>query len=65
MAKTWEEMTDPERIQDLRKDMKETMATVNSLAQSLRQLGADHNRVSNLLSEVANAVKELERKAGT
>ncbi len=53
MAKTWEQMSQSEKIEDLRRDIK-------SLMQAFSTLGADHNRQSNLLSEVAAAVKKLE-----
>lgn len=64
MAKTWEEMTAAEKIEDLRRDILKTMQTVNAWAQSQRELGQDHHRLSNFVSEVAEAVKKVETKLG-
>ena len=69
MPKTWDQMTPAEKIEDLRRDMLSTMATVNQWVHNQQQLGAYHNDLmhkhtatSNLASEVAAAVKALEQK---
>ena len=69
MSKRWEQMAQAEKIEDLRKDMKETMATVNLWINQIRQNGEAHNalynshkQTSNLASEVAAAVRALEAK---
>ena len=70
MPKTWEQMTIAEKVDDLRNDMKTTMATVNDWIVQQRANEASHNallqkheRLVNHLSEVAKAVEVLEAKA--
>jgi hypothetical protein len=43
--KTWEQMTQAEKIEDLRNDMKATMATVNSWIERQKRLGEFHNEL--------------------
>ena len=62
MAKTWDEMTTEEKVEDLRRDVKTIMDAVNSSNEAQRELSKDHRRVSNMLAEVAKAVEEIERK---
>jgi len=69
MAKTWGKMTEAEKIEDLRNDVKTIMATVNHWIQQQQQLGVFHHDLmtkhtgtSNLLSEVAATVKKLEKE---
>jgi hypothetical protein len=59
MAKTWEQMTEAEKIEDLRNDMKNTMATVNSWIAQQRRLGEYHNDLMKKVSEVSAAVQAL------
>ena len=72
MPKTWDQMTPAEKIEDLRRDMLSTMATVNQCVHNQQQLGAYHNDLmhkhaatSSLASEVAAAVRALEQKIAT
>jgi len=62
MDKTWDQMTAAEKIEELRRDMLNTMQTVNAWVQSQRDLGQDHHRLSNFVNEVAEAVKKVETK---
>lgn len=64
MAKVWDEMSDSEKIEDLRRDVVAIMGHINSWTAQIQQIGADHNRLSNLVSEVAKAVEKLESLAG-
>jgi hypothetical protein len=59
MSKTWEQMTEAEKIEDLRNDMKNTMATVNSWIAQQRRLGEYHNDLMKKVSEVSAAVQAL------
>ena len=59
MAKTWEQMTEAEKIEDLRNDMKNTMATVNSWIAQQKRLGEYHNDLMKKVSEVSAAVQAL------
>ena len=57
--KTWEKMTQAEKIEDLRTDMKATMATVNSWIEQQKRLGEFHNDLMKKVSEVSEAVRVL------
>ena len=59
MSKKWEDMTPAEKIEDLRRDMKATMATVNAWMDQTKQLGVFHNDLMKKVSEVAAAVQTL------
>ena len=59
MAKQWGDMNQAEKIEDLRKDMKATMAVVNAWADQTRQLGVSYNELMKKVSEVAGAVQAL------
>jgi len=59
MLKTWEQMTDKEKIEDLRRDMKNIMDTVNVWIENQRQLGQLHNDLMKKVSEVSEAVRIL------
>jgi hypothetical protein len=59
MAKKWEEMTQAEKIEDLRNDMKATMAALNAWTDQTRQLGVFHNDLMRKVSEVSEAVRVL------
>ena len=69
MAKTWEQMTQSEKIEDLRSDIKRIMESINGLSEQQRRLGefhhdlmTKHSATSNLASEVAGEVRVLEEK---
>lgn len=55
MAKAWDELTLEEKVEDLRRDMIETMKTVNFWIK-------DHLNSAILASEAANSVKSLEQR---
>lgn len=55
MAKAWDEMPLEEKVEDLRKDMVETMKTVNFWIK-------DHLNSATLASEAAESVKSLEQR---
>lgn len=59
MAKTWEQMTQAEKIEDLRHDLKNTMTAVNSWAAQQKRLGEYHNDLMKKVSEVSAAVQAL------
>ena len=59
MEKQWEEMTQEEKIEDLRRDMKKTMDTVNAWIAQTQQLGAFHNDLMKKVSEVSKLVESL------
>jgi predicted nucleic acid-binding Zn-ribbon protein len=46
MAKTWEQLTQPEKVEDLRQDVKR-------IFDALRSLSSDLDRLQNRLSEVS------------
>jgi hypothetical protein len=62
MTKKWEDLTQAEKIEDLRRDMLATMATVNSWIAQQKQLGAFHNDLMRKVSEVSEAVRVLEAR---
>jgi predicted nucleic acid-binding protein len=69
MAKIWVEMTQAEKIEDLRKDVLTIMGTVNTWVLAQQQLGGFHHDLvrkysatSHTVPEVAEAVKDLEKK---
>lgn len=55
MAKVWNEMTIEEKVEDIRRDMIETMKTVNFWIK-------DHLNSATVASEAAAAVKSLEQR---
>ena len=55
MAKTWDQMTVDEKVEDLRRDIIDTMKTVNFWIK-------DHLNSASLASDAANAVKNLEQR---
>jgi hypothetical protein len=59
VAKTWEQMTQSEKIEDLRSDMKTTMTTVNMWIDQQKRLGEYHNDLMKKVSEVSEAVRVL------
>jgi hypothetical protein len=57
MTKTWEELTEPEKIEDLRKDVKAIFAQLNDIIETQSQLGLRLDKAASLLSEVAMSSK--------
>jgi hypothetical protein len=55
MAKTWDQMTLDEKVEDLHRDVIETMKTVNFWIK-------EHINSASVASEAANAVKTLEQR---
>jgi hypothetical protein len=69
LAKSWEQLTQAEKIEDLRSDMKKVMGTINAWMESHRILAeghgilrAEHSGTSNQATEVAAAVQDLENR---
>jgi uncharacterized protein YoxC len=62
MAKTWDKMTDSEKIEDLRKDVKTIFGHLNEIRDAQNDLASRLNGAVSLLSEVADAVKKLEKR---
>jgi hypothetical protein len=59
MPKTWEQMTTEEKVEDLRRDMKRTMETVNLWIEQQRQLRQSHDDLMKQHKETANQVSQL------
>lgn len=66
MAKKWEDLTQTEKIEDLRRDMLTTMAMVNLWIEHQKRLGefhhdlmTKHDVTSNRVSEVSEALRIL------
>ena len=59
MPKTWDQMSDPERIQDLRRDVVRLFDAINDLNHRLGSLGANLGRVETIAREAAKAVEKL------
>lgn len=62
MPKTWEQMTQAERIEDLRNDIKTIFSTLNEIRTEQQNLAFRLNGAVSLVSEVADAVKKLEKR---
>lgn len=58
MDKKWEDLTQEEKIEDLRKDMKTTMATVSAWIKEQQTVGASHNSLMNKHTETANRLSQ-------
>ena len=59
MAKAFEELTVPEKVEDLRKDVKAIFAQLNDIIETQSQLGLRLDRSVSLLSQVAMFAKTL------
>ncbi|HUZ91526.1 MAG TPA: hypothetical protein VMU78_06465 [Methylocella sp.] len=59
MDKTWEKMTQTEKIEDLRKDVKAIFQHLNDLQASQSNLGHRLDGVFSLASEAAKKVERL------
>ena len=62
MKKQWEELTPAEKIEDLRGDVKRLFGTVTNLNEAISGVSFRLTGAVNLLSEVAAAVKKLEKR---
>lgn len=60
MVKTWQKMTQAEKIEDLRKDVKSIFKHLKEIQSVQKSTIARLEGVSSLLSEVAVAIKKLE-----
>jgi hypothetical protein len=59
MPKTWEQMTQPEKIEDLRRDVKAIFEVLNELASGQRALGQRLDSAASLALEVSKKVDRL------
>lgn len=59
MPKTWEKMTQAEKIEDLRRDVKAIFQHLNDLQASQSKLGHRLDDVFSLASEAAKKVESL------
>jgi hypothetical protein len=57
MAKTWEQMTSDEKIEDLRRDVKKIIAAVNNLTTNQDAISA---KVGDLFNQVLSVKKRLD-----
>jgi hypothetical protein len=57
MAKAWDELTQPEKIEDLRNDVKAIFAQLHDLIETQSQLGLRRDNALGLLSDVSMTVK--------
>lgn len=64
MAKTWEQMTQPEKIESLREDMNALSARIHSCVDHTQQLGRFHNDLMTQHTATAAALKALAAKLG-
>jgi hypothetical protein len=62
MKKQWEELTAPEKIEDVRADVKRLFVVANDLNEAITAVSFRLTGAVNLLSEVAAAVKKLEKR---
>jgi hypothetical protein len=62
MAKNWDDLTQSEKIEDLRKDVKAIFGHLNELSESQRALNQRLESAVNLASEVAKKVAALARR---
>jgi hypothetical protein len=59
MPKTWVELTESEKIEDLRKDVEKIFGVLNALIADVRNNHARINGLDTKLSEVSGAVSRL------
>jgi Ni,Fe-hydrogenase III large subunit len=59
MPKNWEEMTEAEKIEDLRKDVKTIFQHLNSITESQRQITHRLDQIGSLANEVYKKVERL------
>ena len=62
MAKKWDDLSQSEKIEDLRRDMLRIYEAVNALASDVGRTWSFTRETSAKLSEVAKAVEALEEK---
>jgi hypothetical protein len=62
MAKTWEQMTQAEKIEDLRRDVKAIFEALNELALGQRALGQRLDSAASLALEVSKKVDRRRRR---
>jgi hypothetical protein len=60
MAKTWEEMTQPEKIEDLHSDVKRILHIINQYPAAL---ATDHERLAGLIDALSQRLSALEQRA--
>jgi hypothetical protein len=65
MPKTWEQLSQSEKIEDLRRDMLRIYSAVNALATDVGRTWSFTRETSAKLSEVAKAVGALEGRLPT
>jgi len=61
MAKKLEELSQSDKIDDLRKDVKTIFSHLNSHDEAIRNMTLELETIVNLLKEVAETVKKLEK----
>jgi ABC-type transporter Mla subunit MlaD len=62
MAKKWEELSQSEKITDLRNDVKTIFSNLNSQQEAVRNITLQLETVANLLNEVAQQVRRPEKR---
>lgn len=62
MAKTWEQMTQAEKIEDLRRDVVRLFDAYNDLSRRLTAGSAHIGQLSTIASEAYRAVEELKAR---
>lgn len=61
MAKNWKELTQAEKIEDLRQDVERIFGLLTDMVNGQRSLAAKHRGTVTKLNEVAKAVEALEK----
>jgi hypothetical protein len=63
--KSWEEMTETEKMEELRRDSLRIMDFCNALRREHRELATDHQRLKILTNEALKEVDRLKRELGS
>ena len=61
MAKTWEQLTEPEKIEDLRKDVQRLFGVANDFLERVRTLSSAVQQNTETLKKVEEALEALRK----
>ena len=65
MDKSWEEMTETEKIEELRRNSLRIMDFCNTLRRKHREFAADHHRLKVLTNEALREVDRMRKQLGS
>jgi hypothetical protein len=65
MSKTWDEMSQSEKIEDLRRDVVRLFDAYNDLSRRLAAAGTHLGRIETIATEAAKSAEELKARLST